>query len=137
MYIQSLKGMHNFRSSGEYDNDCTTPLTPLCTQPEQVIKGKCKNLPTKPFFLSEGEIPSCVCRGRQYHPVPHSERQETHSHQRHQQQRGLLGRFKGKHSQWCQRSASLLSHSTAEETTEGDTLVSAEQRFKLIINSLL
>ncbi|MEQ2245828.1 WD repeat-containing protein 48, partial [Ilyodon furcidens] len=35
----SLKGMHNFRSSGEYDNDCTTPLTPLCTQPEQVIKG--------------------------------------------------------------------------------------------------
>lgn len=32
--------MHNFRSSGEYDNDCTTPLTPLCTQPEQVIKGK-------------------------------------------------------------------------------------------------
>ncbi|XP_006811047.2 WD repeat-containing protein 48-like, partial [Neolamprologus brichardi] len=31
--------MHNFRSSGEYDNDCTTPLTPLCTQPEQVIKG--------------------------------------------------------------------------------------------------
>uniref|UniRef100_A0A3P9QCN5 WD repeat domain 48b n=1 Tax=Poecilia reticulata TaxID=8081 RepID=A0A3P9QCN5_POERE len=32
-------GMHNFRSSGEYDNDCTTPLTPLCTQPEQVIKG--------------------------------------------------------------------------------------------------
>lgn len=36
--------MHNFRSSGEYDNDCTTPLTPLCTQPEQVIKGKYKNL---------------------------------------------------------------------------------------------
>uniref|UniRef100_A0A665XCI8 WD repeat-containing protein 48 n=1 Tax=Echeneis naucrates TaxID=173247 RepID=A0A665XCI8_ECHNA len=35
----SLKGMHNFRSSGEYDNDCSTPLTPLCTQPEQVIKG--------------------------------------------------------------------------------------------------
>ncbi|XP_033993185.1 WD repeat-containing protein 48 isoform X1 [Trematomus bernacchii] len=35
----SLKGMHNFRSSGEYDNDCTNPLTPLCTQPEQVIKG--------------------------------------------------------------------------------------------------
>lgn len=32
--------MHNFRSSGEYDNDCSTPLTPLCTQPEQVIKGK-------------------------------------------------------------------------------------------------
>lgn len=31
--------MHNFRSSGEYDNDCTNPLTPLCTQPEQVIKG--------------------------------------------------------------------------------------------------
>ncbi|KAJ3594759.1 hypothetical protein NHX12_004066 [Muraenolepis orangiensis] len=35
----SLKGIHNFRASGEYDNDCTTPLTPLCTQPEQVIKG--------------------------------------------------------------------------------------------------
>ncbi|XP_068423260.1 WD repeat-containing protein 48 isoform X1 [Clinocottus analis] len=35
----SLKGMHNFRSSGEYDNDCTTPLTPLFPQPEQVIKG--------------------------------------------------------------------------------------------------
>uniref|UniRef100_A0A8C7XMJ6 WD repeat-containing protein 48 n=1 Tax=Oryzias sinensis TaxID=183150 RepID=A0A8C7XMJ6_9TELE len=35
----SLKGIHNFRTSGEYDNDCTTPLTPLCTQPEQVIKG--------------------------------------------------------------------------------------------------
>ncbi|KAI4809028.1 hypothetical protein KUCAC02_017944 [Chaenocephalus aceratus] len=34
----SLKGMHNFRSSGEYDNDCT-PSEPLCTQPEQVIKG--------------------------------------------------------------------------------------------------
>jgi len=37
---QSLKGMHNFRTSGEYDNDCSTPLTPLCTQPEQVIKGE-------------------------------------------------------------------------------------------------
>lgn len=40
IFLQSLKGMHNFRSSGEYDNDCSTPLTPLCTQPEQVIKGK-------------------------------------------------------------------------------------------------
>uniref|UniRef100_A0A8C1I3R3 WD repeat-containing protein 48 n=1 Tax=Cyprinus carpio carpio TaxID=630221 RepID=A0A8C1I3R3_CYPCA len=35
----SLKGMHNFRASGDYDNDCSAPLTPLCTQPEQVIKG--------------------------------------------------------------------------------------------------
>ncbi|MGH0171482.1 UNVERIFIED_CONTAM: hypothetical protein FKN15_061254 [Acipenser sinensis] len=35
----SLKGIHNFRASGEYDNDCSAPLTPLCTQPEQVIKG--------------------------------------------------------------------------------------------------
>ncbi|KAK9980180.1 hypothetical protein ABG768_013563 [Culter alburnus] len=35
----SLKGMHNFRTSGDYDNDCSAPLTPLCTQPEQVIKG--------------------------------------------------------------------------------------------------
>uniref|UniRef100_A0A8C8IA88 WD repeat-containing protein 48 n=1 Tax=Oncorhynchus tshawytscha TaxID=74940 RepID=A0A8C8IA88_ONCTS len=35
----SLKGIHNFRASGDYDNDCTTPLTPLCTQPEQVVKG--------------------------------------------------------------------------------------------------
>lgn len=39
--------MHNFRSSGEYDNDCSTPLTPLCTQPEQVIKGKYKSPPTQ------------------------------------------------------------------------------------------
>uniref|UniRef100_A0A8C1XEL1 WD repeat-containing protein 48 n=1 Tax=Cyprinus carpio TaxID=7962 RepID=A0A8C1XEL1_CYPCA len=35
----SLKGMQNFRASGDYDNDCSAPLTPLCTQPEQVIKG--------------------------------------------------------------------------------------------------
>ncbi|KAK3546206.1 hypothetical protein QTP70_025218, partial [Hemibagrus guttatus] len=35
----SLKGMHNFRASGDYDNDCSAPLTPLCTQPEQTIKG--------------------------------------------------------------------------------------------------
>uniref|UniRef100_A0A672STL1 WD repeat-containing protein 48 n=1 Tax=Sinocyclocheilus grahami TaxID=75366 RepID=A0A672STL1_SINGR len=35
----SLNGMHNFRASGDYDNDCSAPLTPLCTQPEQVIKG--------------------------------------------------------------------------------------------------
>uniref|UniRef100_A0AAY5ETK4 WD repeat-containing protein 48 n=2 Tax=Electrophorus electricus TaxID=8005 RepID=A0AAY5ETK4_ELEEL len=35
----SLKGMHNFRASGDYDNDCSAPLTPLCTQPEQAIKG--------------------------------------------------------------------------------------------------
>uniref|UniRef100_A0A6Q2WRA2 WD repeat-containing protein 48 n=1 Tax=Esox lucius TaxID=8010 RepID=A0A6Q2WRA2_ESOLU len=35
----SLKGIHNFRASGDYDNDITTPLTPLCTTPEQVIKG--------------------------------------------------------------------------------------------------
>lgn len=32
--------MQNFRASGDYDNDCSAPLTPLCTQPEQVIKGK-------------------------------------------------------------------------------------------------
>ncbi|TSK16080.1 WD repeat-containing protein 48 [Bagarius yarrelli] len=38
-YNDSLKGIHNFRASGEYDNDCSTPLTPLCTQPDQVIKG--------------------------------------------------------------------------------------------------
>ncbi|KAM6953450.1 WD repeat-containing protein 48-like [Aplochiton taeniatus] len=35
----SLKGIHNFRASGDYDNDCSTPLTALSTQPEQVIKG--------------------------------------------------------------------------------------------------
>ncbi|CAB1349755.1 unnamed protein product [Coregonus sp. 'balchen'] len=35
----SLKGIHNFRASGDYDNDCTAPLTPLCTQPEQVVTG--------------------------------------------------------------------------------------------------
>uniref|UniRef100_A0A8C2HW03 WD repeat-containing protein 48 n=1 Tax=Cyprinus carpio TaxID=7962 RepID=A0A8C2HW03_CYPCA len=35
----SLKGIHNFRASGDYDNDCSAPLTPLCTQTEQVIKG--------------------------------------------------------------------------------------------------
>ncbi|KAK6311184.1 hypothetical protein J4Q44_G00192390 [Coregonus suidteri] len=35
----SLKGIHNFRASGDYDNDVTTPLIPLCTTPEQVIKG--------------------------------------------------------------------------------------------------
>uniref|UniRef100_A0A8B9JF77 WD repeat-containing protein 48 n=1 Tax=Astyanax mexicanus TaxID=7994 RepID=A0A8B9JF77_ASTMX len=35
----SLKGMHNFRASGDYDNDCSAPLTPLCTQPEHAIKG--------------------------------------------------------------------------------------------------
>ncbi|KAK3551904.1 hypothetical protein QTP70_031550 [Hemibagrus guttatus] len=35
----TLKGIHNFRASGDYDNDCSTPLTPLCTQPDQVIKG--------------------------------------------------------------------------------------------------
>ncbi|CAM9547553.1 WD repeat-containing protein 48 [Petromyzon marinus] len=34
----SLKG-HNFRMSGDYDNDCAGSITPLCTQPEQVIKG--------------------------------------------------------------------------------------------------
>ncbi|XP_029499159.2 WD repeat-containing protein 48-like isoform X3 [Oncorhynchus nerka] len=34
-----LKGIHNFRASGDYDNDITAPLTPLCTAPEQVIKG--------------------------------------------------------------------------------------------------
>ncbi|CAB1341090.1 unnamed protein product, partial [Coregonus sp. 'balchen'] len=33
--LKSLKGIHNFRASGDYDNDCTTPLTPLCTQPDQ------------------------------------------------------------------------------------------------------
>uniref|UniRef100_A0A8C1KTV7 WD repeat-containing protein 48 n=1 Tax=Cyprinus carpio TaxID=7962 RepID=A0A8C1KTV7_CYPCA len=37
--VSSLKGMQNFRASGDYDNDCSAPLTPLCTQPEQVIKG--------------------------------------------------------------------------------------------------
>uniref|UniRef100_A0A672LXC4 WD repeat-containing protein 48 n=1 Tax=Sinocyclocheilus grahami TaxID=75366 RepID=A0A672LXC4_SINGR len=35
----SLKGIHNFRASGDYDNDCSAPLTPLCTQTEQLIKG--------------------------------------------------------------------------------------------------
>uniref|UniRef100_A0A3P8YPR8 WD repeat-containing protein 48 n=1 Tax=Esox lucius TaxID=8010 RepID=A0A3P8YPR8_ESOLU len=35
----SLKGVYNVRASGDYDNDSTTPLTPLCTQPEQVVKG--------------------------------------------------------------------------------------------------
>ncbi|RXM99027.1 WD repeat-containing protein 48 [Acipenser ruthenus] len=40
----SLKGIHNFRASGEYDNDCSAPLTPLCTQPEQVIKGELSEL---------------------------------------------------------------------------------------------
>ncbi|XP_069789779.1 WD repeat-containing protein 48a [Narcine bancroftii] len=35
----SMKGIHNFRASGDYDNDCSAPLVPLCTQPEQVIKG--------------------------------------------------------------------------------------------------
>lgn len=39
---QPLKGMNNFRASGDYDNDCSAPLTPLCTQPEQAIKGKLK-----------------------------------------------------------------------------------------------
>uniref|UniRef100_UPI00358E0F08 WD repeat-containing protein 48 isoform X3 n=1 Tax=Myxine glutinosa TaxID=7769 RepID=UPI00358E0F08 len=34
----SLKG-HNFRLSGDYDNDCAVSLTPLCTQPDHVIKG--------------------------------------------------------------------------------------------------
>jgi WD repeat-containing protein 48 len=34
-----LKGIHNFRASGDYDNDCTNPVTPLCPQPDQVIKG--------------------------------------------------------------------------------------------------
>ncbi|KAG2458127.1 WDR48 protein, partial [Polypterus senegalus] len=37
--LKCLKGLHNFRASGDYDNDCSTPLTPLCTQSEQVIKG--------------------------------------------------------------------------------------------------
>ncbi|XP_016374320.1 WD repeat-containing protein 48-like [Sinocyclocheilus rhinocerous] len=35
----SLKGIHNFRASGDYENDCSAPLTPLCTQTEQLIKG--------------------------------------------------------------------------------------------------
>ncbi|KAG8138732.1 hypothetical protein E2320_001535 [Naja naja] len=35
----NLKGIHNFRASGDYDNDCSNPITPLCTQPDQVIKG--------------------------------------------------------------------------------------------------
>ncbi|XP_008982295.1 WD repeat-containing protein 48 isoform X1 [Callithrix jacchus] len=35
----TLKGIHNFRASGDYDNDCTNSITPLCTQPDQVIKG--------------------------------------------------------------------------------------------------
>uniref|UniRef100_A0A803YS90 WD repeat-containing protein 48 n=1 Tax=Meleagris gallopavo TaxID=9103 RepID=A0A803YS90_MELGA len=34
----TLKGIHNFRASGDYDNDCTNPIPPLCTQPDQVIK---------------------------------------------------------------------------------------------------
>ncbi|KAK1332580.1 hypothetical protein QTO34_007263 [Cnephaeus nilssonii] len=37
--LKTLKGIHNFRASGDYDNDCTNPITPLCTQPDQVIKG--------------------------------------------------------------------------------------------------
>lgn len=39
-FLQTLKGIHNFRASGDYDNDCTNPIPPLCTQPDQVIKGK-------------------------------------------------------------------------------------------------
>ncbi|XP_074055209.1 WD repeat-containing protein 48 isoform X1 [Macrotis lagotis] len=35
----TLKGIHNFRASGDYDSDCNNPITPLCTQPDQVIKG--------------------------------------------------------------------------------------------------
>ncbi|XP_013370529.1 PREDICTED: WD repeat-containing protein 48 isoform X3 [Chinchilla lanigera] len=35
----TLKGIHNFRTSGDYDNDCSSPITPLCTQPDQIIKG--------------------------------------------------------------------------------------------------
>uniref|UniRef100_A0A8C5Q0P3 WD repeat-containing protein 48 n=1 Tax=Leptobrachium leishanense TaxID=445787 RepID=A0A8C5Q0P3_9ANUR len=34
-----IKGILNFRASGDYENDCSTPLSPLCTQPDQVIKG--------------------------------------------------------------------------------------------------
>ncbi|EPY86850.1 WD repeat-containing protein 48 isoform 2 [Camelus ferus] len=37
--LKILKGIHNFRASGDYDNDCTNPITPLCTQSDQVIKG--------------------------------------------------------------------------------------------------
>ncbi|KAL7976462.1 hypothetical protein Chor_008411 [Crotalus horridus] len=37
--LKNLKGIHNFRASGDYDNDCSNPITPLCTQPDQVIKG--------------------------------------------------------------------------------------------------
>lgn len=44
-----MKGIHNFRASGDYDNDCTNPITPLCTQPDQVIKGK-KMEGTVPFI---------------------------------------------------------------------------------------
>ncbi|XP_057347987.1 WD repeat-containing protein 48 isoform X4 [Manis pentadactyla] len=35
----TLKGIHNFRASGEYDNDCTNPVPPLCTQPDQAVIG--------------------------------------------------------------------------------------------------
>ncbi|KAK9395790.1 WD repeat-containing protein 48-like [Crotalus adamanteus] len=35
----TLKGIQNFRVSGDYDNDCSNPITPLCTQPDQVIRG--------------------------------------------------------------------------------------------------
>lgn len=91
------------------------------------------------ILLSESEIICCVCRRCQHHTVPHSERQETHSHQRHQQQRGLLGRLKGKP---C--NSSLLAHNTKGDDwwcrqISGPTMtpaISAEPKFKLIINSL-
>lgn len=96
--------MHNFRSSGEYDNDCTTPLTPLCTQPEQVIKGKLVFIYVKlKHFLHvslsailQSKVLCCVCRRCQYYTVPHSEWQATHTYQRYQQQCGFLGCPEGK-----------------------------------------
>ncbi|XP_053571641.1 WD repeat-containing protein 48 [Bombina bombina] len=36
-----IKGIVPFRTSGDYENDCSTPLSPLCSQPDQVIKGIC------------------------------------------------------------------------------------------------
>ncbi|XP_026097411.1 WD repeat-containing protein 48-like isoform X1 [Carassius auratus] len=35
----SLKAVLGLRASGDYENDCSAPLMPLCTQTEQVIKG--------------------------------------------------------------------------------------------------
>ncbi|KAL1775327.1 WD repeat-containing protein 48 isoform X2 [Sigmodon hispidus] len=54
----TLKRIHNFRASGDYNNDCTNPITPLCTQPDQVIIGganiiQCHILIDKRHILSK------------------------------------------------------------------------------------